>query len=132
MDCTTGETSSNLLPEGIEALLLDHLQKIFREEERKLERVGMSMEQVRKDAEEAKSKVRYHVGSRLEKLKAYLDRANAAHNTVTSEIRTLEGDCQNLRNFIGRGNGGQWSEAEWVTAHSNADTALSDFAQSIL
>lgn len=132
MDCTTRETSSKLLPEGIEALLLDHLRKIFREEERKLERVGMSMEQVRKDAEEAKSKVRYHVGSRLEKLQAYLDRANAAHDAVTSEIRTLEEDCQNLRNFIGRGNGGQWSEAEWATAHSNADAALSDLAQSIL
>lgn len=132
MNWTNRDTSSNLPAEGSEALFLDHLRKIFRADERKLELVGKSMEQVRQDAENAKSKVQCHADSRLEKLQACLDRVNAAHDTVTAEIRTLEEDRQNLRNFIGRANGGHWSEAERAMALSNADTALSDLAQSIL
>jgi len=120
-----------LLPEGIEALLLDHARSSFHEDERRLQLVGERREQVRKDAEEAKSKVRHVAGSRLEKLQGCLDRVNAANDAVTAEIRTREEECQNLRSLIERGNGEQWSETEQAAAQSAADAALSDLAQSI-
>ncbi|WP_128910828.1 AAA domain-containing protein [Tropicibacter alexandrii] len=131
LDFTTRGTNPQFLPDGIEILLVDHLRKIFREDERELESLNKRLEQARQDAERLKSKAKDAADLRLLKLQACLVKANTTCDHVAAELRSFEGNREKCQDLILRAREGRWSKTENAIAKEFADDALSDLKQEI-
>lgn len=131
MDFSTGGTNSVFVSDGIEILLVDHLRKIFHEDERELESLCKRLEQARKDSELLKSKVKDAAALRLLKLQASLEKTNTSCDHVAAELRGFEGEREKCQDLIARAREGKWSETENAKAKKFADDALTSLKQEI-
>lgn len=122
---------SGFLTNGIENLLVEHLRKMLREDQRELESLCSRLEQARKDAARLKAEAENAAALRLLKLKHCLERANTACDHVAAELKGFESKREKRQDFIARAREGKWSEAENAKAKKFADYALSDLNQGI-
>lgn len=131
MGPSSEDNLSGFLTNGIENLLVEHLRKMLREDQRELESLCSRLEQARKDAARLKAEAENAAALRLLKLKHYLERANTACDHVAAELKSFEGKREKCQDLIARAREGKWSEAENAKAKEFADYALTDLKQGI-
>lgn len=122
---------SGFLTNGIENLLVEHLRKMLREDQRELESLCSRIEQARKDAARLKAEAENAAALRLLKLKHCLERANITCDYVAAELKSFEDKREKCQDLIARARDGKWSEAEHAKSKEFADYALSDLKQEI-
>lgn len=125
------ESSQARFSEGIESLLVNHVRPLFREDEIVQKTIDQRLEDGRKDAQLAASKLQQHANFRLSRLQEFLEQTVSKGEQIATSVRQLTDERDALRSLIERGKAHQWSETEIATAKAHADGALTDAAKEI-
>lgn len=131
MSVTSREISLSSIPKTIEVLLVDHLRKIFNEDQRELESLSENLQLAREDYDREKLEVKKHADLRLMKLQAHLDKSYSAGESLAAELKNCEAECKKCQALIAAANNGNWPEPEKAQAKEFADDKLSDLTQQI-